>query len=153
MSLQQQIAADLTTAMKERDRDRMSTLRMLVSSLKNEAIEKGRGPQGELSDEEVQRVLATEKKRRDEAAASFADGGRAESAAKERAESDLIAAYLPEQLSDDELNAIIGRVVEETGAEGMQDMGTVMKNVMGEVGNRAEGARVSALVKQRLQAG
>lgn len=153
MSLQQQIADDLKAAMKERDRDRMSTLRMLVSSLKNEAIEKGRGPQGELSDEEVQKVLATEKKRRDEAAASFAEGGREESSAKEQAEADLIAAYLPDQLSDDELAAVVDRAVTETGADSMQEMGKVMQKVMGEVGNRAEGARVSALVKQRLQSG
>lgn len=150
MSLQQQIADDLKAAMKERDRDRMSTLRMVVSSLKNEAIEKGRGPQGELSDEEVQKVLATEKKRRDEAAASFAEGGREESAAKEQAESELIAAYLPEQLSDDELTAVIDGVIADVDAAGPQDMGKVMKPVMAEVGNRADGSRVSALVRQRL---
>ena len=153
MSLQTQIADDLKTAMKARDKDRMSTLRMLLSSLKNEAIEKGRGPQGELSDDEVQKVLASEKKKRDEAATSFAQGGRDESAAKERAEADLIAAYLPEQLSDEELSGVIDAAVAETGAESMQDMGRVMQKVMGEVGNRAEGARVSALVKQRLQQG
>lgn len=153
MSLQQQIADDLKTSMKARDRERTSTLRMLLSSLKNEAIEKGRGPQGELSDDEVQKVLASEKKKRDEAATSFAEGGRDESAAKERAESELIAGYLPEQLSDDELSVVIDGAISEIGAEGMQDMGKVMQKVMGEVGSRAEGARVSALVRQRLQQG
>lgn len=153
MSLQQQIADDLKTAMKARDRDRMSALRMLVSALKNEAIEKGRGPQGELSDDEVQKVLATEKKRRDEAAASFADGGRDESAARERAESELIAAYLPEPLSDEQLEAEVDAAIDEVGATGMSDMGAVMKAAMGRVEGRAEGSRVSALVRERLQGG
>lgn len=151
MSLQQQIADDLKTAMKARDRDRMSTLRMLVSALKNEAIEKGRGPQGELSDDEVRKVLATEKKRRDEAAASFADGGRDESAAKERAESELIAAYLPQQLDDDELAREVDAAIAEVGATGMGDMGATMKAAMARVEGRADGSRVSALVRQKLQ--
>lgn len=150
MSLQTQIADDLKSAMKERDRDRMSALRMLVSALKNEAVTLGRGPQGELSDDEVQRVLATEKKRRDEAAASYAENDRAESAAKEQAESDLIAAYLPQQLSDEELDAIIDDVIAREGATGPSDMGKVMKGVMAEAGNRAEGGRVSPRVKAKL---
>ncbi len=152
MSLQQQITDDLKTAMKARDRDRMSTLRMLISSLKNEGVSLGRGPQGELSDEEVQKVLATEKKRRDEAAASYAENGREESAAKEQAESALIATYLPAQLTDDELRAIVDEVIAREGATGMQDMGKVMKASMAEVGNRAEGSRVSPLVKSKLAA-
>lgn len=152
MSLQQRIADDLKTAMKERDRDRMSALRMLISALKNEGVALGRGPQGELSDEEVQKVLATEKKRRDEAATSYAENGREESAAKERAESELIAAYLPEQLSDDEIDAVVDDAIAREGATGMQDMGRVMKATMSEVGNRAEGGRVSARVKARLGA-
>ncbi|MFP5310109.1 MAG: GatB/YqeY domain-containing protein [Actinomycetes bacterium] len=150
MSLQQRIADDLKTAMKARDRDAMSTLRMLVSALKNEAIAKGRGPQGELSDDEVLRVLAGEKKRRDEAATAFAEGGREEAAAREAAESAVIAAYLPEQLADDELDAIVDAKVAEVGATSPKEMGQVIKAVMAEVGNRAEGGRVSAAVKARL---
>lgn len=152
MSLQQQIADDLKTAMKARDKERMSTLRMLISSLKNEGVALGRGPQGELSDEEVQKVLATEKKRRDEAAASYAENGREESAAKEKAESELIAAYLPEQLSDEEIDAVIDQAIADEGATGMQDMGKVMKASMSAVGNRAEGSRVSPRVKAKLGA-
>ena len=150
MSLQTQIADDLKDAMKARDRDRMGALRMLISALKNAAIEKGRGPQGELSDEEVQQILATEKKRRDEAATSYAENGREESAAKEQAESDLIAGYLPRQLSDDELDALIDDVIAREGAPGPSDMGKVMKGVMAEAGNRAEGGRVSSRVKAQL---
>jgi uncharacterized protein len=150
MSLQQRIADDLKTAMKARDREAMSTLRMLVSALKNEAIAQGLGPQGELDDDAVLRVLASEKKRRDEAATAFADGGRDESAAREAAESAVIAAYLPEQLGDDELAAVVDAKVAEVGATSMKDMGQVMKAVMAEVGNRAEGSRVSAAVRARL---
>jgi uncharacterized protein len=150
VSLQQRITDDLKTAMKSRDRDATSALRMLLAAMKNAAVDKGRGPQGELSDEEVQRLLASEKKKRDEAAAAYAEHGREQSAAKERAESELIASYLPEQLSDEELAAEVDAAVTEVGATGMSDMGQVMKVVMGRVGNRAEGARVSAAVKQRL---
>lgn len=150
MSLQQQIADDLKAAMKARDRDRMGALRMLLSALKNEAVTLGRGPQGELSDEEVQRVLSTEKKRRDEAASSYASAGREESAAKEQAESDLIATYLPEQLSDAELDAAIDDAIAAEGATGMGDMGKVMKTTMARVGNRADGARVSGRVREKL---
>lgn len=150
MSLQQRITDDLKTAMKSRDRDTTSALRMLLAAMKNTAVEKGRGPQGELSDEEVQRLLASEKKKRDEAAASYAEHGRDESAAKERAESDLIASYLPQQLSDEELAVEVDAAIAEVGATGMSDMGQAMKAAMARVGNRAEGARVSAAVKERL---
>jgi uncharacterized protein YqeY len=150
VSLQTQIAEDLKAAMKARDRERMSALRLLISAMKNEAIAEGRGPQGELSDAEVQRLLATEKKRRDEAAESYAANGREESAAKERAESELIASYLPQQLSDDELDALIDEIIAETGASGPSDMGAVMKGVMASAGNQAEGGRVSPRVKAKL---
>lgn len=152
MSLQQRIADDLKQAMKDRDRERISALRMLVSALKNEAIAKGRGPQGELSDEEVQSVLSTEKKRRDESVSAYRDAGREEQAGLEQSESDLIATYLPEQLTDDELEEVIDVVMARVDAQGPQDMGQVMKEVMAEVGNRADGSRVSAEVRDRLQA-
>lgn len=151
MSLQQQLAEDLKSAMKARDRDRMSALRMLLSALKNEAVSLGRGPQGELSDAEVEKVLTTEKKRRDEAAASYAANGREESAAKEQAESEIIAGYLPEQLDDQELDAVIDETITAEGATGMSDMGRVMKATMAAVGTRADGSRVSERVRARLQ--
>lgn len=150
MSLQQRIEADLHDAMKARDRQRTSALRMVVAALKNRAVEEGLGPQGRLDDAAVQQVLATEVKRRKEAASSFEAGGRAESAAAEQAEARLYAAYLPAQLDDEELTAIISDVIARLGAEGPQAMGQVMKATMAEVAGRAEGARVSALVKERL---
>lgn len=148
MSLQQQLADDMKAAMKARDTARRDTLRMLVASMKNRAVELGRGPQGELSDDEVQAMLATEKKRREEAARGFEDGGREESAAAERAEAEMIAEYLPEQLSDDELDTIVGEVIDEVGADA--GMGPIMGKAMGRVGNRADGKRVNAAVRQRL---
>lgn len=148
MSLQQQLADDMKAAMKARDTARRDTLRMVVASMKNRAVELGRGPQGELSDEEVQSLLATERKRREEAAKGFEDGGRSESAAAERAEAEVIAEYLPEQLSDDELDAIVGEVIDEVGADA--GMGPIMGKAMGRVGNRADGKRVNAAVRNRL---
>jgi uncharacterized protein len=150
MTLHDRIESDLRTAMKERDRARMSALRMVVAALKNRATADGLSPQGRLDDEAVQKVLATEVKRRKEAATAFRDAGRAEQAASEEAEADVYAAYLPAQLGDDELTAIVDEAIARIGAEGPQQMGQVMKTVMADVSGRADGSRVSALVKERL---
>jgi len=152
VSLHERIETDLRTAMKARDKQRTSALRMVIAGLKNRAVADGLGPQGRLDDEVVQQVLATEVKRRREAAASFAEGGREEAAAAETAEAELYATYLPAQLTDDELTEIIDRVIADLGAEGPKAMGQVMKATMAEVGNQADGSRVSALVKARLTA-
>lgn len=152
MSLHDTIETELRTAMKARDRDRTSALRMVVAALKNRAVADGIGPQGRLDDEVVIQVLGTEVKRRREAARAFADAGRAEQAEREEAEAVLYEQFLPAQLSDEELVAIVDRVVAEVGAEGPSAMGQVMKPVMAQVAGRADGSRVSALVKDRLQA-
>lgn len=152
MSLQQQITADLKTAMKARDRERTNALRLLIAALKNAAVAEGLGPQGELSDEQVIAVVQTETKRRREAADAFREGGRDESAAKEEAEAQVYAAYLPAQLSDAELSAAVDEAIAETGADGPQAMGQVMKVVMPKVQGRADGSRVSTIVRQRLAA-
>ena len=151
MSLHERIETDLHTAMKARDKQRTSALRMVVAALKNRAVEEGLGPQGRLDDAVVQQVLSTEVKRRREAASSFEAGGRPESAEAERAEAELYAGYLPAQLDDEELTAIVSSVIERLGAEGPQAMGQVMKATMAEVAGQAEGARVSALVQERLR--
>ena len=150
MSLHDSIETDLRTAMKARDKARTSALRMAVAALKNRAVADGQSPQGRLDDEVVQQVLASEVKRRREAATAFRDAGRTESAASEDAEAEIYAAYLPQQLDDDELAAIVDQTVAEVGAAGPQQMGQVMKAVMPKVQGRADGSRVSALVKQRL---
>ncbi len=148
--LHDRIESDLRTSMKARDKARTSALRMVVAALKNTAVAEGLGPQGRLPDETVQKVLTTEVKRRREAATAFADAGREEQAAAETAEAAIYADYLPAQLSDDELGAIVDRAIADTGAEGPQAMGQVMKAAMPLVQGRADGNRVSAMVKARL---
>lgn len=150
MSLQQQIQSDLTAAMKQRDRERTGALRMVIAEMKNAAVEKGLGPGGELSDDEVERILQREVKRRQDAATSFRDADREDRAAEEDAQAEVYAAYLPEPLSDDELIEIVERAIAETGANGPKEMGQVMNQVMSAVSGRADGRRVSALVKSRL---
>lgn len=149
-SLHDQVEADLRASMKARDKARTSALRMVIAALKNTAVAEGLGPQGRLPDETVQKVLSTEVKRRREAAAAFAEAGREESAEAEAAEAAVYEAYLPEQLSDEELSTIVDEVVAETGAEGPKAMGQVMQAAMARVQGRADGSRVSALVKERL---
>ena len=150
MSLHQQITSDLSAAMKARDKARTSALRMLVSALKNQAIADGKGPQGTLDDDEVERILASEVKRRREAAAAFREAGRTESAEAEEAEVVVYESYLPEQLADEELAGLVDEAIAEVGAQDVKQMGQVMKTLMPRVQGRADGSRVSALVKQRL---
>jgi len=150
VSLHERIESDLHTAMKARDKPRTSALRMVVAALKNRAVQDGLSPQGRLDDEVVQKVLATEVKRRREAASAFAGAGREESAAAEEAEAVMYEEYLPAQLSDEEIARIVEAVIAEQDASGPQAMGQVMKAAMAEVAGRADGNRVSALVKERL---
>lgn len=150
MSLHDTIENDLREAMKARDKPRTSALRMVVAALKNKAVAEGLSPQGRLDDETVEQVLGTELKRRKEAAAAFREGGRIDSALSEEAEADIYATYLPEPMTDDELHTLIEDAVNETSAEGPGDMGRVMKATMARVQGRAEGGRVSALVRERL---
>lgn len=153
MNRHETIETDLKEAMRARDRARMSALRMLIAALKNRAIADGLGAQGRLADSVVEQVVSTEVKRRREAAEAYAKAGRAEQAASEQAEADIYAAYLPEPLSDDELAALIAEAIATEQAQGLQDLGNVMKVVMAQVGNRADGSRVSAMVRQALASG
>lgn len=148
MSLQTQLSDDMKTAMKARDTHARDTLRMLIAACKNRAVELGRGPQGELSDDEVQALLVTERKRREEAAAGFDDGDRPEQAAAERAEAELIAGYLPQQLSDQEVEALVAGVVEELGTDA--GIGPLMKESLARAGGRADGKRINAAVRGAL---
>jgi uncharacterized protein len=151
-TLHDRIETDLRGAMKARDKARTSALRMVVAALKNRATADGLSPQGRLDDEVVEKVLATEVKRRKEAAAAFREAGREESAAAEEAEAAIYEAYLPEQLGDDELAALVDQAIADVGATGPQDMGQTMKAAMARVAGRADGSRVSAIVKARLTA-
>jgi uncharacterized protein YqeY len=152
MSLKERLRADLTTAMKARDELRSSTLRMVLSAVTNAEVA-GKSAKV-LTDDEVVAVLTTEAKKRREAAVAFAEGGRAESAEKERAEAAVIADYLPEQLTEAEVAEIVAKAVESTGAaaEGMKAMGKVMGVVTPQVKGRADGGAVAAEVRRQLGA-
>jgi uncharacterized protein YqeY len=146
--LKDRLRADLTTAMKGRDELSTATLRMVLTAVSAEEVAGKEARQ--LSDEEVQAVLRREAKKRREAAEAYAGAGRAEQAERERAEEGVIATYLPAQLDDADLAAIVADVVTSTGATGMKDMGRVIGAVQGVVAGRAEGGRVAAEVRRQL---
>jgi uncharacterized protein YqeY len=146
--LKDRLRADLTTAMKARDEVRTRTLRMVLTSVTNEEV--AGDSARDLSDDEVLKLLAREARRRREAADAFAAAGRSDQAAAERAEDQILAEYLPAQLDDAELAAIIADVISETGASGMSAMGQVMKAVTPRIAGRAEGGRVAAQVRRAL---
>jgi len=146
--LKDRLRADLTAAMKARDDVRTRTLRMVLTSVTNEEV--AGNSARDLSDDEVLRLLAREARRRREAADAFEAAGRTDQAAAERAEDRVLAEYLPAQLSDAELAAIVAEVIGETGASGMSAMGQVMKAVTPRVAGRAEGRRVAAEVRRAL---
>ncbi|KUM86604.1 GatB/YqeY domain-containing protein [Streptomyces pseudovenezuelae] len=150
-TLKSKLQEDLNAAIKGRDELRSSTLRMTLAAITNEEV--AGKEKRELSDAEVLKVITKEAKKRREAADAFAQGGRAESAEREKAEGVVLAEYLPQQLSDEELNDIVAQAVEEAkaaGAEGPRAMGAVMKIVNPKVAGLAEGGRVAAAVKKRL---
>jgi uncharacterized protein len=147
-TLKDQLRSDLTTAMKARDETRTRTIRMALTSISNEEVSGAAAR--DLSDDEVIKILAREAKRRREAAAAFADAGRADQAAAERAEEQVLAVYLPAQLGDDELAAMVAAAIAETGASGPAGIGQVMKVITPRIGGRAEGSRVAALVRSQL---
>ena len=151
-ALKDRLRADLTASMKARDEVRSSTLRMVLTAITNAEVA-GKA-QRELSDEDVVAVLSSEAKKRREAATAFADAGREEMAAKERAESAVIADYLPEQLSEQEVVDLVASAVGQVGAagEGMKAMGKVMGLVQPQVRGRADGAQVAAEVRRQLGA-
>lgn len=149
--LKDRLQGDLTTAMKARDELRTATLRMALTAVKTEEVAGGEARA--LTDDDVLKVLAREAKKRRESATAYADAGRAELAEREDAERAVIEAYLPQQLTDEELDALVRAAVEEAGATSPQQMGAVMKLVTPRVAGRAEGGRVAAAVKKALGAG
>ncbi|MGW2046625.1 GatB/YqeY domain-containing protein [Streptomyces sp. NPDC001858] len=150
-TLKSKLQEDLNAAIRERDELRSSTLRLTLTAITKEEV--AGTTKRELSDDEVLKVITKEAKKRREAADAFAQGGRAESAEREKAEGELLATYLPKQLSDEELDDIVAQAVQEAkaaGAEGPRAMGAVMKIVNPKVAGLAEGGRVAAVVKKRL---
>jgi uncharacterized protein YqeY len=152
--LKARLQADLTAAMKNRDRLRVATLRMALTGVATEEVS---GMEArELSDDEVERVLNRELRKRKEAAEAFANAGRKEQAESELAEAGVLADYLPKQLDDAELETLVAEAVAEVTAQlgaapGQKQMGQVMKAAGAKVAGRAEGGRVAAAVRARLQ--
>ena len=143
MAVLERVQDDVSVALKAGDRERVHALRLIASELQKAAKEGGA--------EEVE-VLQRERKRRLEAAEAYRDGGRPEQAQAEEREAEIISAYMPEQISDDELDAVVGDAVAESGASSPKEMGKVMALVMPKVKGRADGRRVSQLVREKLSA-
>ena len=141
MQIAEQIRADVNSAMKAGDRDRAAALRLVLSELQKDAKE---GQGDELA------VLRRERKRRRESESAYRDAGRADLAEGEAYEAAAIEAYLPAELSDEELDALVAAAIAETGAEGPRDMGRAIKHVMSAAGGRADGRTVSGKVKEAL---
>lgn len=151
MSLKEKLQNDLTDAMRARDELRSSTIRMVLTAIKNEEVS-GKEAR-ELSDSEVITVLSREAKKRREAAEAFDQAGAKERADGERAEGVVIAEYLPKQLSEAEIKELIASAIAETGANTPAQMGLVMKSIQPKIAGKADGGVVSALVKAALAGG
>ena len=148
--LKARLRTDLTTSMKARDELRTATIRMTLAAISSEEVA---GAQArELSDDEVERVIVREAKKRREAADAYDGAGRAELAARERAEGDVLAGYLPEQLDADAVAALVAEAIAEVGATGARQMGAVMKVLQPRVRARADGRMVSDEVRRQLGA-
>ena len=145
-SMGDRLKADMIQAMKAKDKERLTVLRMLIARLKDAAIDK----RDVLSAEEELRLIATYAKQREEGLAEAEKAGRADLAEKERFELQLVRSYLPEPLDEARLGALVEKVIEETGASSMKDMGAVMKAVLARAAGRADGGKVSAIVKSKL---
>lgn len=141
MSVLEQVQADVRTAMKAGERERAAALRMIVDSLQQDA---------KLGDGDEVAVLQRERKKRLEAAEAYSKADRTEQAGAERFEAELIEAYLPAQLSDEELADLVEAAITETGASEQKQMGQVMSALMPKLGGRADGKRVSAAVREKL---
>lgn len=145
--MEQRIREDLKKAMIAKDETIVSTLRMLISEMTYAKVAKS---VESLSDEDIIAVIQKEAKKRKESIDSFTSGGRPELADKEQVELEILQKYLPEQISDEELTKVVEDSINKLGASQMSDMGKVIGMVMGQVGAKAEGARVSSLVKEKL---
>ncbi len=148
MSLKEKLTADMKTAMREKDSVRLNTIRMVRSALKNKEIEAG----GELDDQGIIQVVSTLVKQRRESIAMYRENDRQDMADQEQAEIEVLQVYLPQQLSEEEVAAIVDAAIAETGASSVKDMGAVMKVVVAKTTGRADGKMVNQLVRSRLNA-
>ena len=147
MPTQEQISKELLEAMKSKDAVRTSTLRMLLSAVRNKEIEKKKS----LAEGDFLEVIQTEAKRRKESMAEYTKAGRADLASKEEAELNVLKVYLPQPLSETELKALIQSAIASSGAKNPQDMGKVMSVIMPQIKGRADGKEAQQLVKEALQ--
>ena len=147
MSKRDDISRDTKEAMRDRDRPRVEALRMLSAAVKNGEIEKGEP----LTEDEEITILRRQLKQREESAEAFRKAGREEQARNEEAEAGIVRRYLPAPLSNEELERVIDKAIQETGAASMRDMGAVMGRASEISGGRADGKRLSALARERLQ--
>ncbi len=148
--LKETIATDLITALKAHDALRVSTLRLLTSAIRNEEIAQRKGGDVKLEDDAVLAVIRREVKQRNDAIEEYKKGGRQDLVDKETAEKIILESYLPAQLSDDALQALVAKGVATSGAMGPNDFGKAMKTVMALVQGRADGGRVSTILKAAL---
>ena len=151
MGLKEILRSDLTEAIRSRDELKSGTIRMVLTSITNEEVS-GKTART-LTEPEIITVLSREAKKRREAAEAFADGGRPDRATREKLEGEFITTYLPVQLSQDEINAMIAQAIAESGAVGPAGMGLVMKIISPEIAGKADGGLVSTLVKEALTGG
>lgn len=145
-NLTDQIRADLTAAMKAQEKDRLSTIRMLQSAIKNEQINAGH----ELSDEEAMSVIRKAVKQRQDSIEQYTNAGRTELADKERAEMEQLKGYLPAELSEEELESGLREIIASTGAQSKKDLGKVMKEATARFKGRADGKKIQEIVSRLL---
>lgn len=146
MSLLERLNADMKQAMKDKDKTKLSVIRMIKSALQNEQIKSGK----ELTEDEVLSVLNRERKQRKDSLQEFIKAGRDDLVAAVEAELEVLATYMPEQLSEEELKKIVQQVIAETGATSKKEMGKVMSAIMPRVKGKADGALVNKLVQELL---
>ena len=146
MSLKDQIMDDFKQAMKNKEKERLSTLKMIKSDIRNQEIEKGE----DLSDDEIRSILSRQAKNRQDSIEQYRDGDREDLAEKEEREREIIQEYLPEPLSPEELHTLVEETIAEVGASDMSDMGDVMDEIMPKVRGRADGSKVNQLVRETL---
>ena len=147
MSLKEKIQKDFIEAFKAREEIKSSVLKMLQAAIKNAEIEK----KGELDDGQIIQAISKESKKRKDAMAAFEKGGRNEMAEKEKKEFDILSAYLPEQMPEDDVRRLAEKAVKESGASGMREFGKVMSILMHQIKGRADGLLVGGIVKQLLE--
>jgi hypothetical protein len=149
MSLQEQLVNDMKVAMKSGDSVKVSTIRMLKAAIKNKEIEKG-GTSYKLSDKEILEVIATAIKQRKDSIEQFTKGHRLDLAEKEKKELEILQAYMPPQMSDEDVKAEVKKAIAETSASSQKDMGKVMKILMPRIAGRADGAVVNRIVRELI---